>query len=694
MDEIYQTNDIAARYEALKAPSKPQGPTMEDREQGLSKEINTDGTIAQYLVDMQRQELNLQSLIASGRTAEARQLYDEMNSTIQENRDAISGVAAMRGGGKNAEILVNAANRALGGGFNDLDVKTVDGQQYKLGQFFSDDRLWKNPGQSFKNHGYSRRTVDAFLNSEDEDLRTSLGFFMKDATHTVASRAGVDFDPSRIQNNEAADAVFDNWADIRETFGDGATRFAQYVHETHRESGAAAPMVKALLSLGKVHGANTGLTGSRLLTDVMGSYRDLMFTSFQGDPDPEGNRRRPVTPNKRLMADATIVKLITKIEEAGGSRFAADLGDDRVKAAFRECMGAVASMSAAGVDPFRTNSPSNVFKGFADHIAGSIDGTSATGGLVNNWFALERSLAEQVTGGTDFRSTFAEVTGDVSDYLRTERAAGGRSSNPSADAMAAELQMVVKKALGPRMTGGAQAGDAWAEIAGDPAAAQKVMDDLTSAVAKGLTGRGAGLAAQQIASEFMASFAQNRRFCVEDVMQQYATNDRFKTESPIAHESIANWFFGHTVAATRYASEFAQLRAHLASGALGDLSERDVMGVMSREMSRTAELVRLAENGNASIDPISHVKALLDMGLTYPREPGKDGKPDPEGKITPTLMRSGYRDYASSYAYDIAATRAAYRRQQELDKLYEATLERKNAAKAAEAEGQEGVQPK
>lgn len=242
------TTDIMQRYNALK-PKLPEIQTTAEREQKISKEIRTEGTLAWYLVGLKGHELKIHSLISAGKTAEAKDAYDMMVSTIDANRDGITAVASMQGGGTNARILIDAATRALKSEFNDEEVKTVSGETYTLGRYFSDDTLWKDPGSSFRSRGFSKRVIDSFLNSDDEELRNALGFFVKDQSYLLNKKAGVDFDLMHIQNNEAADAVFDNWSDIKDTFEDGASAFAFYIHEANVDCGVAGTTLKAFLAL-------------------------------------------------------------------------------------------------------------------------------------------------------------------------------------------------------------------------------------------------------------------------------------------------------------------------------------------------------------------------------------------------------------------------------------------------------------
>lgn len=612
------TTDIIQRYNELK-PRLPEVQTTDEREQKISKGVRTEGTLAWYLAGLKGQELKIQSLISAGKTAEAKNAYDTMVDTIDANRDRITAVASMQGGGTNARILVDAATRALKSGFNDEEVKTVSGETYTLGRYFSDDNLWKDPGSSFRRRGFSRRVVDGFLNSDDEELRNALGFFVKDQNYLLNKKAGVDFDPMHIQNNDAADAVFDNWSDIRDTFGDGASRFVQRVHESHTESAATAPMLKAFLTLAKARAETTGLSGVSLVTDVMGGYRDLLAYCNQGDAVDGKTNARDVTPNKRLMADATLLKMATEMEKAGGIGFAGDLRDPNVRRAFRECMSVMADTTACAtsLDVLASDQGINIYKAFADHVIAKATGRTPANGFVTNWKRFSDGLDNQITGGRDFARIAYDATGDAGDYMKLKRAAGGESSCPAADNMKADVVQSLKRTTEKYMVDGSDAATAWAKVSSDPEAARNRMADLVKSLSRSLSGRGRVAAASRLASEVVRAVENGGRFNIETRIRDLVSDRNFARANPLAHESLANWFYGQTEAAYRYADKLTQLDRHWRSVNGGSLNDRDAAAAMSRMQSRVAELTRMAEGPNKGVDPGSIIDAELDRGYVY-----------------------------------------------------------------------------
>lgn len=612
------TTDIMQRYDALK-PKLPEIQTTAEREQKLSKEISTKGTLAEYLVGLEGQELKIQSLISAGKTAEAKDAYDTMVETIDTNRDGITAVASMQGGGTNARTLVALAKHALLSEFNSLDVKTVGGETYKLGQYFSDDTLWKNPGSSFRNRGFSKRVVDGLLNSDDEELRKSLGFFAKDQNYLLNKKAGMDFDSMRIQNNKAADAVVDNWSDIRDTFGDGASRFVQYVHESHTESGAAAPMLKAFLTLAKARAGTTGFSGDSLVSDVMGGYQELLAYCNQGDAVDGKTNARDVTPNKRLMSDAMLLKMATEMEKAGGAGFAGDLHDPNVRQAFRECMSVMADATACATSPdaLASDQGINIYKAFADHVTAKATGRASANGFVTNWKRFSDGLDNQITGGRDFARIAYDMTGDAGDYMKLKRAAGGESSCPAADNMKADVVQSLKRTTAKFMVDGSDAATAWAKVSSDPEAARDRMTDLVKSLSRSFSGRGRTAAAIRLASEVVSAVENGGRLNIETRIRDLVSDQNFAKANPLAHESLANWFYGQTEAAYRYADKLAQLDQHWRSVNGGSLNDRTAAAAMSRLQSRVAELTRLAEGPNKGVYPSSIIDAELNRGYVY-----------------------------------------------------------------------------
>lgn len=636
------TTDIMQRYNELK-PQLPEIQTTAEREQKISKEIGTEGTLAGYLVGLRGQELKIQSLISAGKTAEAKDEYDSMVSTIDANRDGIAAVASMQDGGTNARVLIDAATRALKSGFNDEEVKTVSGETYTLGRYFSDDTLWKDPGSSFRNRGFSKRVVDGLLNSDDEELRRSLGFFAKDQSYLLNKKAGVDFDPMHIQNNEAADAVFDNWSDIRDTFGDGASRFVQYVHESHTESGATAPMLKAFLTLAKARAGTTGLSGDSLVSDVMGGYRELLAYCNQGDAVDGKTNARDVTPNKRLMSDATLLKMATEMEKAGGAGFAGDLRDPNVRQAFRECMSVMADATACATSPdaLASDQGVNIYKAFADHVTAKATGRTPANGFITNWKRFSDGLDNQITGGRDFARIAYDMTGDAGDYMKLKRAAGGESSCPAADNMKADVVQSLKRTIAKSMVDGSDAATAWAKVSSDPEAARNRMSDLVKSLSRSFSGRGRMAAATRLASEVVSAVENGGRLNIETRIRDLVSDQNFARANPLAHESLANWFYGQTEVAYRYTDKLAQLDRHWRSVNGGLLNDRDVAAAMSRLQSRVAELTRLAEGPNKGVYPSSVIDTELNRGYVYGTSADGTVVRLPRDDLRSTLARLG-----------------------------------------------------
>lgn len=256
------------------------GQTWQEREQKLAKEISTEGTLAGYLVGLPRKEIELQALIAAGKTAEAKELYDDLYATIDANRANLSVVGAMDArDGANAKMLSDQAKRALTYGFNNLAVKTVDGQETTLGRFFADPNMYKNPGKPFEDKGFSHGVVEAFIKSNDENLRRALGFFIKCSKCQISRGVDDGLVLAPVRDCEAADAILKSWNDITQIFHDESTRFTQYVYAYLHSNGRqcnVSILVPNLCELCKMFVKVSDVTIDRLFHEMFKMYDEVI----------------------------------------------------------------------------------------------------------------------------------------------------------------------------------------------------------------------------------------------------------------------------------------------------------------------------------------------------------------------------------------------------------------------------------
>lgn len=639
-------NDLAERYAAALPPPCPTRTSEQDREQDLARSISSDKqTLAGYLITgVSKSDLTIQSLVRLGQTAEAKAEYDRRQTFVKDNRENLTAIASMTGGGVNTEALRTAATKELQGAVSDVDVRTVDGQTYKLGAYFNDDRIWKNPGE---HSSFSKRSVESFLNTDDDELRRSLGLFMKGATDPMNKRAGGGFDPMRIQNSDAADAVNDNWKEIKDTFGDGASQFVQYVQETHKDAGAAAPFLRSMLKLGRAHAESTSLTGAQLVDDMMGSYRTLMFSAFRGDPADTGSSARKPSTDQQLVADGTIVKMLTQLEDAGGVGFGkAVLENEKVRRGLRECLDMMAEADSDGIDLAKETGEggTSITTAFADHLADIAKGLDSTSGFVANYRRFSGNLKRQLTGGKNFVGVPYDMTSDPQDMQKLSRMAGGQSSCPEADNIAAGAHRVIRRLMATPMSSGKTAQQSWDMMDADPDLASQRLDALTTEIAKSFRGRGAVPAAQQLADSIIRSVSRGSSLSIEDEILRAAGNKEFLRSNPLAYQSVRNWVYGNVAATERYAEKLAQLDAHWASESGGGLSDRDRKAAMSRLKSSIAEFDRIVEGKIGTGTGEALIDEALNRGIIYQEatEPMLDlaGRPmmgGPGGGKTPRL---------------------------------------------------------
>ena len=598
-------NDLTSRYGDELPPVPSLGPTWQDREQKLAKDISTEGTLAGYLVGLPRKELELQSLISAGKTAEAKELYDSMYAAIDANRGNMSAVAAMDArNGANAKLLVEQAQRALRYDFNKLDVTTVDGQQTTLGRFFADPNMYKDPGKSYEDRGFYRSDVDAFLNSDDEGLRRSLGFFMKSKG------------PLHIQDKEAAHAVRTNWQDITDVFGKGAEAMVQNLYVTHRESGAAAPMLKSMIELGRAHAAATKLKDEELTDSFFGAYRDLIFSAYRGDSDQTGSQARDITPNKRLQADALITRTLAEMARRDPT-YSMRLDDPVVKGGLREAVSMIAEASADGIDLVKEAAPGgNLYDLLAKDMADRASGVQSDS-VPERWRRFNDGLRNQFTGGRDFAQMAFDRSGDALDYLKLDRAAGGRSTNQAADGISAAMMTRLRRTFVGDIFGGKTPYAAWNAMRSNPQKMSAAMGAMVSDLERYFTGPGARSLATQLAESAFNAFGHGTRLNVETLLRDAANSVRLRNASPLAYESARNWFYGNVAVPVQYADKLAELDRHVASEEGGGLNDRDRAAFMSRMRSRVSEMARRAEAGDLTVNPGLMLDEQLNRGQYY-----------------------------------------------------------------------------
>lgn len=641
--------DLASKYADAATPLPSLGQTWQERETKLAKEIRTEGTLAGYLAGNPQLETKIIYLLSSGKTAEAKALWDRKNETESANYDGISAISTMDArNGTNARILVDQASRSMKREFDNTEVTLVDGRKTTVGRYFADPDAYKDPGESFRGMGFNQENVDAFLNAEDHGLRRAMGFFMKDAQELAKRGAGgTSVASMNIQNNEAASAIRTSWQDIRDTFGDGAEAFAQNVFATHEKSGAAAPMVGALLELGKAHAQATGLKGTALTDSLFGSYRDLVFSAYRGDSDRTGSTSRDVTPDKQMKADALIARTLAKVAQRDPNMYSMRLDDPALKAGLRDAVSMIAEASADMMDlvQIAQEGGHNIFDLLAEDMANRVKGV-ATDSIPARWRRFTDGLKNQFTGGRDFAQVAYDRSGDVFDYMKLSRSAGGESTNKSADGISAAIMANFRRTFAGDIFAGKTPYEAYASIASDPAKMRKAMDGMVTDLSKFFTGRGARPLAVQLAEQVFRTFGRGGRLNVEDALRDFANNEMARKASPLAYESARNWFFGTVAGAYRYDAKLAQLDTHLASDEGGKLNDRDRAAHMSRVRSRIGELTARAERGDTSVNPMLVIDEELNHGTYYTLRNagpmlGKDGRPviDPETrKPVPNLV--------------------------------------------------------
>lgn len=621
MDDNWINWDYASRYAEIKEGlSSPRKDSVADAERRLAVETRDEGTLAGFLTTtMPTALMKIQSFVTSGHVDEAKKLYDDLNGTINANIDGIGSLAVSRGRGALTAGIIDQAQRAIRYGFNtDTEVTTPTGETYRLGQYFNDDRIWKNPGRTYTNRGFSSRTVDALLNSDDDQLRQSLGVLMNNSDQVTFAGAGnrADIDRARLQDSEAANAFLDNYETIRGVFGDGVVDFAQHINSTHRSAGDAKRMILTLTDFARNYSDRTGVTGGRLVSDVVSAY-----SRFTAGANVSDGGIREIDPDSRMLGDSVITRVLSKMTKDTGTGFLDFLDDESAQYAMRENLDILADARAYGVDLLgvMANGGRSLTDDMANHVLnarGDIGGSTT----IRNIREFTQSMQSRITGGRDF-TPYADqgMSADPSDRRRVRRYTKGSSSSPDSDVLARDISVSLYRTFVPVMASqGVDANTAWEYIQSDPELVQSLLADLTGSIAKTFSGRGRAAAAQRTAEAALAAFTSGRSFNVEDFIGQMATARADTTfTTPEARETFSNWYYGHTRADEQYSDQLKQLQLHLMSPSGGGLDEVSAARTVSAMKSHLSELVRMREAGISSIDPGSVIDDALDSGFLY-----------------------------------------------------------------------------
>lgn len=617
-----EANDIWTKYSAGNAAPEPTQ-TWAQREEGLAAEAGNPDTVVGFLVNgMDAAVKELVGHLTAGtadRLVKAKQIYDEkLNGTIDGNLESIAKVGALTGGGDRAKQVRERADYASRHAYNDLEFTMPDGRTTTVGRFFSDPDFYANPGKNLTDNGFDADGVAAFLGGQDKALTESLGYFARSKDYVIGQKPGVVVNATDEQDKEGFRAVYQNWDDISRICGPAASTFARHVRNSNLEIGGYSQKIPAVLKWMEARSRRTGLTGYGLVDSVKRDYDRLAGSAVQGDPSPDGTTARPVTAAKRRVVDATAISAIAKMEQFGD----VELASDEKIAAMGDCLSLMARMTATGYDVMngRDGRDRDMIAHFADHVANA--GTpAARSGFVYNYLASREMRNSLVTGGRDFTAATPRRSADPADWLKVDKAAGGRSSAPMLDALAADINDALDVASFPVMAAGNTAEGALDGIMRDPAAGDRLMDGLMKAVGKYVSDP---RACADIAQSAVRAHRSRVPLNLQQAVFDYGfANAGYAKARPAAAQALRNLYYSSVTAPAQFAEDWAEVLAHVQSDDGLGLSPRDAQVYMSRVGAALADAVNMSKRFGVEYNPRDVLVQAKNSGYYY--VPAEDG---------------------------------------------------------------------
>lgn len=634
--------DYASRYAEQLVPSRGGG-TWQDREQNISREIaaGPDETVAGFAWHFNdRYTRNIASLIASGDLAQAKRYYDDVVSAIEANRDHLLSISQVSDTGNVADELARRANGVLMGAFNQQEVTMSDGSKVTIGQALADGSPYMaDRSEELKRLNFSDGAAQLYL-ANDRNIKAIMDPFLRSAQ----GGGGVDQMPNRIQMQELAEAYAGDAERINGVFGDGTSRFLDYVRESHRTSGNAAATMRTLVDFADVYSRSTGTTGAQLASDVVNGYNDLVTAMFAGDQKP-GTQGQPVqvTDAQRRTFDAAFLPAVREAMARTGGSF--DMHDPRLRQSMLEIMDAVAYTSSlgSGGDLFASmrGAGRGINQMFGAYVAEAMTGQVHTpDNIVTAVRTVKSQLGARLTGGRDYAMVASSLTGQSKDYLASiDKVNGTKSTCPEADGIAAEAHMFLAREMLTGLANGKLPGSAFDLLTADPSTVQ----GLAARIAPSFHGRGREEIAGLLARNIVSALASGLRVNVEEAIGELCFGSASQGLSPAALKTARAWYHGNVASKLQFSDQKTALLEKYRAEGYTDAQARRGVAMVSEQASREID---------SGGDPMSTFARAVNVGTYLTEVPVVDdgGKPvvDPVTKqpMTRVVTRVGPRDKA------------------------------------------------
>lgn len=555
----YFKGDYRERY----PKSKPMT-IMSKGDRSVERSIREDpsGSVASWVWNFDSLYTHrIQSLVNRGKYAEAADLYEEALSTIDENESSLYALTDLAGAGEVSDELAGRASYLLNNPFMNVTAK-FNGTDVAL------DAILREGGSlaaeaakdEFMALGLSSEVADAFF-GEDDVKRAAV----RNLIQPLISGQREDYG----QRIELAEDVVSNWDELYRMFEDGVPHFIARHQASHTGAGGASDSLRSLMSIARNLYTTTGLSGKDLAREVLGAYDGLVTKVFAQDTssvDAQGRPRdAPISASKRMSFDAALASSVKELENRGIS---ADLRSASFTKAFTDVMDAQAYASDCGIDLIGighdTGNP--MAPAFGQYVADIVSGVAPTGANpINAFRAYRHFLDNQITGGMDFAEQVYRATGDTQSYLANlNKANGGYSSSPGADAIARGIKAYITQSIAPGMVAGLSPDEALKSArSGSLHSGTDFLAGLSANIEQHLYGPDRERAANLIASSIIDQFDRGQKVSVEEVVRDLAFGKEAEISGSAEVGALRDWYWGNVTQAQEYAQKTTQLRAHL-----------------------------------------------------------------------------------------------------------------------------------
>lgn len=650
--------DYAARYtQDMQMPTLPlnmesiirsgssRDPGADDRlESALQKAVREgEGTITGYVYGYDNRVRKIKDLLQNDERnfIEAENLYKDLQTVASANQDALltlSGYGNSRS--VTAKALADSAAKLKSGSYNDEVVTLSDGRQTSIGQLFGGSGYMANRSRQLSRYGFGANVSEAYL-GEDADKSEAVGMFVLpvisgpriDASNseTRSMQFSADVNPYRIQMNDGAAFVADNYDRMRSRLGvDGTRRLIQDVMKNQGNSGGMTYMMRGIMDYldktGEKDADGTPVpiaNGYKWVSDFTSAYNETYQALFKDpkSPSPAGYDER----QNQFLTQA-FLKIMEHAGAPGDPEF--DFRKPEVRRAIQESAAVYARARSDGydLDSVSRISGHSAADDLGKRVVNASKGIPPPADDIITWNAnLVQQLNSSIEGGPIVSELRSVMTGRDSFYDRDAASAnGGRSVSESADRMKKKFVGAIAKNLTPHGATGLRQDDALRAVFLDPEYSKQMFSDCVEAVSSEIAGSGGRELAAMLYNRWRGSMisgvpTEDGPFSFTREIERLVKSNRTPatTRERAALNAAKAWYYSNVAAPDRYTEERTALSAHLQSSFGGRTKEQ-----ADREASLVSQMDARARLSNTGGSPLA---IASNRGVVYTPRRDKRG---------------------------------------------------------------------